>query len=86
MSITSRRMSMVGYLYKNGNLLWMPIHALNFILNFKAIILNKIYYRDYSVFIKCWEMLLELWILPPSNKIVLYKEFKFRFEVLNELN
>jgi hypothetical protein len=62
---------------KNGDLVAMPVHRLHFILNFKAIVLCKIYHKNYSIIYKILKARLEHYILPFCHKIMVGKELKF---------
>jgi hypothetical protein len=62
---------------KNGDLVVMLMHGLHFILDFKAIVLCKIYHRNYSIIYKILKGRLEHWILQSCQKITVGKELKF---------
>ncbi len=59
--------------HKYSDLVTMPIHRLNFILDLKVIIFNKINYQNYGVIWKIVKANFELIILPPYNKILMHK-------------
>jgi hypothetical protein len=62
---------------KNGDLVTMLVHGLHFIMDLKAIVLCKIYHRNYSIIYKSLKAILEHCILPSCHKITAGKEFKF---------
>jgi hypothetical protein len=66
---------------KDYDLVIMPMHGLNFILNFKGLVFCKIDYSNYCVIWEILQIRLEHLFLPPCKKIVACKKLKFGFQV-----
>jgi len=62
---------------KNGDLVAMLMHGLHFILNFKAIVLCKIYHKNNFFIYKILKARLEHCILESCHKIMVGKVLKF---------
>jgi hypothetical protein len=60
-------------MYEHCALIVMPMHRMNFVLDLKVVVCNKINYQYQSVISKMLKAIFELLILPPSNKVVSYK-------------
>jgi hypothetical protein len=66
-------------------LIVMPMHKLNFILDFKTIIFGKVNYWDHSVIWEWLNAIFELLILPLGNKVVPYKILQLWLQILEKL-